>query len=264
MHAIDENEGLSPEQTRLEELALTRPWFYPYRLPSGRMTATVDGEAIDAIHHTRLRMLDAELARTFGDRRDGLSAIDLACHQGWFAAHLAQRGFGSVLGVDARAEHIADANLMRDLLELRTLSYLQSDVHALDVRALGSHDLVLCLGLIYHLENPVGALRMARALCRRLCLIETQVAPGLGGWIDYGNHRYVRPLQGSFGVIDETAETHGPEASMTGICLVPSLDALLWILPRIGFDRVEVLPVPMDGYEQLLHHKRVMVAAWID
>ena len=74
----------------------------------------------------------------------------------------------------------------------------------------------------------------------------------------------MRPLQGSFGVIDETEETHGPEASTTGICLVPSLDALLWILPRIGFDRIEVLPVPHDGYEQLLHHKRVMVAARVD
>ena len=255
---------VSPAQAHLEEQALSRRWFYPYRLPSGRITPTSEGAAVDAIHHTRLRMLDAELARTFGDRCDGLTAIDLACHQGWFAAHLAQRGFASVLGVDARAEHIADATLMRDLLELRKLAYLQSDVHALGAGALGSHDLVLCFGLIYHLENPIGALRMARALCRKLCLIETQVAPGLAGWIDYGSHQYVRPLQGSFGVIDETAETHGPEASTTGICLVPSLDALLWILGKIGFDRVEVLPVPTDGYEQLLHHKRVMVAAWVD
>jgi hypothetical protein len=264
MHAINENEGLSPEQARLEELALMRRWFYPYRLPSGRVTATSEGESIDAIHHTRLRMLDSELLRTFGNRCEGRSAIDLACHQGWFAAHLAQCGFTSVLGVDARAEHIADASLMRDLLELRNLAYRQSDVHALDASALGSHDLVLCFGLIYHLENPIGALRIARALCRRLCLIETQIAPGLGGWIDYGNHRYVRPLQGSFGIIDETGDTHGPEASTTGICLVPSLEALMWILPRIGFDRVEVLPVPADGYEQLVHHKRVMVAAWVD
>ena len=255
---------LSPDQALMEEQALSRRWFYPYRLPSGRITATSEGSAIDAIHYTRLRMLDAQLARGFGGRCEPLRAIDLACHQGWFAAQLAQRGFGSVLGVDARAEHIADASLMRDLLDLRTLAYLQSEVHALDAGALGAHDLVLCFGLIYHLENPVGALRIARALCRKLCLIETQIAPGLGGWIDFGNHQYVRPLQGSFGVIDETAETHGPEASTTGICLVPSLDALLWILGKIGFDRVDVLPVPTDGYEQLLHHKRVMVAAWVD
>lgn len=248
----------------LEQQALARSWFYPFRLPSGRTTPTYGKGELDAIHHTRTQMLDAALDRTFANGFDGLSAIDLACHQGWFSTHVAQRGFGSVLGVDARSEHVADAGLIRDLLGLRQLRFRQADVMTLDAGAVGSHDLVLCLGLIYHLENPVGALRVARALCRNLCLVETQIVPGQTGWVDYGSYRFVRPLKGSFGIIDETGETHGPEASTTGICLVPSIEALLWILGRIGFARVEVLPVPEDGYEQLVHHKRVMVAAWVD
>jgi len=73
----------------------------------------------------------------------------------------------------------------------------------------------------------------------------------------------VRPLKGSFGIIDETDDTHGPEASTTGICLVPSVEALLWILGKLGFSRVEVLPPPADAYEQIKHGKRVMVAAWV-
>mgnify|MGYP003404220295 FL=1 len=108
----------------------------------------------------------------------------------------------------------------------------------------------------------MGALRVARSLTRGVCLIETQVAPGLAGWIDYGHHSFVKPVMGSFAIVDETDETHGPETSTTGICLVPSLDALLWILRKVGFARAEVLPVPGGGYEQLAHHKRVMVAAY--
>ena len=73
----------------------------------------------------------------------------------------------------------------------------------------------------------------------------------------------MRPLKGSFGIIDETGETHGPEASITGVCLVPSLDALVWLLEKVGFSRVEVLEPPEDAYEQLLYHKRVMVAAQV-
>ncbi|MEZ5455557.1 MAG: hypothetical protein R3F04_05520 [Lysobacteraceae bacterium] len=42
------------------------------------------------------------------------------------------------------------------------------------------------------------------------------------------------------------------------------VEALVWIMQRIGFPRVEVLPVPEDGYEQLVHRKRVMVAGWVD
>lgn len=250
--------------TDLEARALGKTWFYPFRLPSGQTTPTYDGGVLDLIHHTRTQMLDAVLDRAFDGDLGQSSALDLACHQGWFSAHLAQRGFGRVHGVDARDEHIADASLIRDTLGLTQWQLSQSDVHAMTPEQFGTHDLVLCFGLIYHLENPVGALRVARAHCRRLCLVETQVVPGLTGWVDYGSYRFVRPLKGSFGIIDETGETHGPEASTTGICLVPSVEALVWIMQRIGFDRVEVLPVPDDGYEQLVHRKRVMVAGWID
>lgn len=249
--------------TDLEARVMGKTWFYPFRLPSGATAPTYDGGKLDLIHHTRTQMLDAALDQEFDGTFDGLSAIDIACHQGWFSAHLAQRGFGKVLGVDTRDEHVADATLARDAMGLSNWHIDQSDVHAMSPEQFGLHDLVLCFGLIYHLENPVGALRVARSLCKRVCLVETQVVPGQTGWVDYGSYRFVRPLKGSFGIIDETEETHGPEASTTGICLVPSLEALIWIMQRIGFKRVEVLPVPDDGYEQLVHHKRVMVAGWV-
>lgn len=247
-----------------EARCLAKSWFYPFVLPSGQRVPSYHGGELDGIHATRTQMMRAAIAAHFGDALPAdASAIDLASHQGWFSLQLAELGFARVLGVDARAEHVADARLMAEALARPQASFRQSDVHALDTEGLGGFDLVLCLGLIYHLENPVGALRQARRLCRGLCLVETQIAPGQSGWMDFGSYRFVRPIQGSFAVIDETDETHGPETSTLGICLVPSLEALLWILRKVGFARVEVLPVPDAGYEQLVHHKRVMVAAYV-
>jgi hypothetical protein len=246
----------------LIEQARSREWFYAYELPDGSRTPTYHGTGIQAIHDTRWRMLRDCIEQEFAGDRDSLSAIDLACHQGWFAVKMAEAGFGRVHGLDARLSHVEDSRLMARIYGLDGLSFEQQDVASLDPAALGSHDVVLMLGLLYHLENPVGALRICRALCRNLCLIETQVVPGMTGWVDYGGYQYVRPLRGSFGIIDETADTHGPEASTTGICLVPSLEALLWLLDKVGFSRVTVLEPPEDAYEQLRHHKRVMVAAY--
>lgn len=248
----------------LEAQCLARPWFYPFVLPSGQRVASDHDGLLDGIHHTRSSMLRATVAAQFGATLPpGLQAIDLASHQGWFSAQLLDLGFAGVLGIDARQQHVDDARLMLHTLGRTQARFEQADVHALATDVMGEFDLVLCLGLIYHLENPVGALRQARRLCRGMCLIETQIAPGQNGWVDFGHHQYVRPIQGSFAIIDETEETHGPETSTLGICLVPSLDALLWILRKVGFARVEVLPVPEDGYEQLVHHKRVMVAAYV-
>ena len=192
----------------------------------------------------------------------GLRALDLACHEGWFAHAVQDLGFGDVRGFDARADHVDHARLAAAGCG-RELAFEQADVHSLDAAATGRADLVLCLGLIYHLENPVGALRAAHALTADggLCLVETQVAPNLSGPLDYGHHTFVKPMMGNFAIVDETEETHGPETSTTGICLVPSLEALLWVLRKVGFRDVQVLPVPADGYEQLRYGKRVMVAA---
>ena len=250
-----------PAQDALEAQVLAREWFYRFRLRSGAQTRCYLAPDVEPIHDTRAAMLRAAVHGHFGARpRAGLRALDLACHEGWFAHQLRALGVDEVLGIDARASHVEDARQVTRAAGLDGLRFEQADVHGLQA---GRFDLVLCLGLIYHLEDPVGALRVARAHTADdgLCLIETQVAPSLAGPLEYGHRSFVKPMQGSFAIVDETDETHGPETSTTGICLVPSLEGLCWILGKIGFGDVRVLPVPADGYEQLLAGKRVMIAA---
>jgi tRNA (mo5U34)-methyltransferase len=244
---------------------MDKTWFYPYVLSNGECVPSAHDHALDAIHHTRTQMLHTTLDEHFAENATSLTAIDLACHQGWFAVELAKRGFNRVLATDAREHHTDDTRLISEAYQLQQhIDTLTCDVHALDLQALGQFDLVLCLGLIYHLENPIGALRKAHALCKQLCIIETQIAPGQTGLVDYGSHRFVKPIEASFVVVDETYETHGPEASTLGISLIPDLNGLIWILKRIGFKTVKVLPAPENAYEQLRYGKRVMLAAYVN
>src|SRR5205807_5462223 len=98
----------------------------------------------------------------------GATAIDLACSEGWFSQRLLDWGATSALGVDIRDVNVRRATLVRDHfgIDPATLSFLRADVHALDAERLGTFDVVLVLGLVYHLEDPVGMLRIARALTR--------------------------------------------------------------------------------------------------
>lgn len=250
-----------PAQDALEAQVLAREWFYRFRLRSGAVTRCYLAADVEPIHETRAAMLREAVQAHFGAPAPrGLRALDLACHEGWFAQQLRALGVDEVLGVDARQAHVDDARLAARAAGLDGLRFERAEVQGLQA---GRFDLVLCLGLIYHLEDPVGALRVARAHTADggLCLVETQVAPNLAGPLEYGHRTFIKPIQGSFAIVDETEETHGPETSTTGICLVPSLEALCWLLAKVGFRDVRVLPVPADGYEQLLAGKRVMVAA---
>ena len=248
----------------LIERIRARPWFYEFALPDGTRTKSHLPVGVEKIHDTRLAMLDAALDAAVGSDCSVLTAVDLACHQGWFALQLAKRNFREIVGVDARDEHLADALLMAEVAGVSTFRTQKADLEDAHRADFGTYDVTLMLGLLYHLENPVRVLRLARALTRRVMVIETQVVPHMSGVVDWGSWQFQREMVGAFGIIDETEETHGSEASMHGICLAPSIETLEWMLKRVGFSRVERLVPPADGYEQLVAKKRVMFAAYVE
>lgn len=245
------------------EKILNRKWFYQFELPNGEKTQSYLPDDAQAVHTTRLEMMDSVLNPRFDGQWDKLNAVDLASHEGYFACHLAKKGV-HVTGLEARQEHVDDANLISFGMGLADkFSSRVQDVHEIDTTKEGPFDIVLMLGLIYHLENPVGAIRKAHALCKDVCLIETQVAPNLSGQLDWGNYTFVKPMMGSFAIIDETEETHGPEMSTTGICLAPSIEALMWIMRKVGFKEVKLIEPQEHFYEQHRFKKRVMVAGFV-
>jgi hypothetical protein len=256
----------APEsQAEAERQALERKWFYRFQLPGGGRTESYLPADVLPIHETRERMVFSVLDPVFGNRWGRTTCIDLACHEGYYGACVAQRGCKSVLGVDARAANLAGANLMRVALGLKNISFQQADVSTLDPARFGRFDIVLVLGLIYHLEDPIGALRLARALCNEVALIETQLAPELGGEIEFGSRHYIKKIMGTWVAVDEESDVAADnrEANLTTVSLVPSRQALLWTLRAVGFSRAEVVAPHPGAYEQLARGQRALVAAWI-
>lgn len=248
----------------LENKILARRWFYEFTLPSGRKTELYIPPSVAEIHTTRLQMILSVLDPLFDGRWDRTTCIDIASHEGFFASHLAARGCREVLGIEARPEHVQHATMIRDVFGLKNLKFQVADVRTIDLATSTPADIVTMLGLIYHLENPIQALRVAAQLTKRVCLVETQVTPNFAGMIDWGAAIWKKEMMGTFSVIDETAETDRPEASVSGICLCPSREALLWIMTRLGFSRVVVVPAPPNGYEQLVSGHRILVAGYKD
>ena len=248
-----------------EETILQMKWFYRFRLPSGARTESVLPPEVLPVHETRERVLLELLDPIFADRWASSDCLDIACHEGYFGSLLAQRGCRRVLGVDVRTENVARAELMRDALQLRNLEFRQADVTGLDPTTLGKFDIVLMLGLLYHLEDPIGVLHRVRAMCREVTVIETQLAPELGGSIEWGTVGTHKSVIATFAVVDETDEVRGGnrEANTRPLSLVPDLQGLARILRGVGFSRVEVLQPPKDGYEQFVRGRRAMVAAWV-
>ncbi len=98
--------------------------------------------------------------------------LDLGCGPGWFAARLSQAG-RRVHGLDGRIELVEEARLRAPLASFEVFDF---DAAAMDAARLRA-DAVICFGLLYHLENPLRALRMCRAMARRVLLLELMTLP---------------------------------------------------------------------------------------
>ncbi|WP_158085131.1 class I SAM-dependent methyltransferase [Niastella vici] len=251
------------ELHQLEEKILGRKWFYEFKLPGGKVTESYLPEYALPIHATRTQMMN-EFLDTFGGQLKDLRCVDLACHEGYFSHQLIQKGVKEVTGIDARADHVEHANWIRQMYGHKNLQFKVGDIQKLTPQEIGKFDFTLLFGILYHLENVVGALRFAHAITEKVCLIETQIVPNMTGVIDWGSHRFNKEIIGCMAIIDETQElqSDNPEANTTPITIVPSLPGLLWLLKAVGFKRTTVLNPPPDAYEQLASYKRVIVAAY--
>src|SRR5262249_42934443 len=121
-------------------------------------------------------------------------------------------------------------------------------------------DIVIIFGLMYNLENPIGVLRRARELTKRILLIETQTTIlDLKGAVDSGHYSATNYMHGFWGVF--AGNPDNIDGSASDIVFYPSPGGLCWVLQRLGFREVEILTPPLGAYQQLATGKRIMVAA---
>lgn len=100
---------------------------------------------------------------------EGKRVLDLGCGPGDLAQFFVERGC-DVVCIDARQENID--KLQR---QYPGLTAHVADVETASLEEFGTFDIVFCYGLLYHLENPIAALRKMRAVCTSLLLLETIV-----------------------------------------------------------------------------------------
>ena len=86
----------------------------------------------------------------------GKTVLDIGCNAGFFSLEMKRRGAARVVGVDSDPRYLAQARLASEV------SGLPIELHELsvyDVARLGERfDLVLFMGVLYHLRHPLLAL----------------------------------------------------------------------------------------------------------
>src|SRR5580693_3219735 len=101
----------------------------------------------------------------------GKRVLDVGAWDGWFSFECERRG-AEVVAVDCVA---MDTFLEAKQLIGSKVEYLTLDVNELSARRLGTFDIVLFFGVLYHLRHPLLGLEKAVELSTDLVLIESYV-----------------------------------------------------------------------------------------
>lgn len=143
----------APLKQRVEALA---PWFHNMELAPGLWTAP------DHFLGDYPRFKFRRFADALPEDLTGRTVLDIGCNAGFYAMEMARRGAARVVGIDSDDRYLdqgrlaADALGFGDRVEFRRLSVY-------DVAALGERfDVVVFMGVLYHLRHPLLALDLIR------------------------------------------------------------------------------------------------------
>lgn len=100
------------------------------------------------------------------------SALDVGCGVGYLSNFLHKLSF-EVTAIDGRDENVLEARK-----RFPGIKFITADAEILPLHELEPCDLVLCAGLLYHLENPFRVIRNLHALTRKVLIVEGMCTPG--------------------------------------------------------------------------------------
>ena len=184
-------------------------WWHSFTFPDGEQVEGVRSE-LEMRQHLDCFGLPARL--------DGKRVLDIGAWDGWFSFEMERRG-AAVTAVDCWD----NPNFHRAKAKFGSaVRYVQCEVYDIHPATLGTFDIVLFFGVLYHLKHPLLALEKVCAVTKDFALIETFVTDEHSG----GN-----PLAPPRLEFYETGELSGQVDNWTG----PNLSCLLAFCRVAGF-----------------------------
>ena len=130
-------------------------WWHEIELAPGIITPGDDSNRM------KLPILDAI---GFPTEMRGLRVLDIGCSDGFFSFEMESRG-AEVIAMDFVPENYTGFSVARKILG-SSVEYRMDNVYNLSPEKYGKFDLVLFLGVLYHLRNPLGGLDAIRSIMK--------------------------------------------------------------------------------------------------
>jgi glycosyltransferase involved in cell wall biosynthesis/SAM-dependent methyltransferase len=207
-------------------------WHYAFDL-GGIRTPIRDETRVNRHEQRRRYFFDRAVERLSGSLK-GRRVLDLGCNAGFWSLAAIEAGAEHVLGLDARPMHVEQAELVFSArgVDPDRYEFRCADIYDVDLTAEGPFDLVLFLGLLYHVHDPVGLFERLRRWTSELLVVDTTLSTAAGSTFELVREPLDEPRN----------------AARAELVLVPTRQAVLDVGEGSDFD-VEALEPAFTSWE---------------
>lgn len=160
------------DRTKIEKkIRELEPWFHNIHLPGDIQTAPTHflGD-FPAFKWEKLKDCVPQDMR-------GSRVLDIGCNAGYYSFEMAKRG-ATVVGIDLDSHYLNQAKWLAEVLGLSDrVTFQQLQVYDL-TKVDGQFDLVIFMGLFYHLRYPLLAMDIVSEKVRGKMIFQTLMMPG--------------------------------------------------------------------------------------
>ncbi len=159
---MDPQPGRFGHVSKLRSLLEEGGWWHSFELPDGTVI-----RGANSLEGLRERIAHFPIPEDLRGKR----VLDIGSWDGWFAFEMERRG------ADVMAVDIIDSPRFREIhrvLQSR-IDYRQMDVYDLTPAKVGQFDIVLFMGVLYHLKHPLLGLERLCALTKDLAAVDSFV-----------------------------------------------------------------------------------------
>ena len=157
------------ESSRVSQLS---PWMYYFKFrdcSTSDFPHTYDSDVL-TMHDLRSDLITQSLRDLYGSELKDMSVLDLGCNCGIFSFDMASLGVKRVVGIDVFDRNIEQAKYLKELLGFSNVEFMRANVK--DFRS-ERFDIVLNLGLMYHLSNPFEVMEWCHEIADRAVVVDT-------------------------------------------------------------------------------------------
>jgi len=149
-------------------------WFFSHHLGDGKRIDATE-EKYRTMHAKKIdHILSPAIDLICGGSLKGLTVLDCGCNSGLFSFECARRGAEHVLGLEGKNEFLEQAEMLRDYYGYTNVEFKKMDLAKLHADDIRQFDIVLLMGVIYYLENPIAFLREIYKIVNKAIVIDSE------------------------------------------------------------------------------------------